>query len=176
MRETKKQEIMKQKKIQNAEITLSVTDDSDFLSKYSPSNKPVISSEVAEFLEDSVREFHPKAEIKLTIKGDCVDDNEKPIYAEAIKNYFELKRCETERDIHRKTFVSIIFTVIGVIALAAMFLLDAIFKSEIWTECVDIFAWVFIWEAVDQFFIERSGLLMRRKRLENFVNITVEYK
>ncbi len=166
---------MKKKTIKNAEITLSINDDSDFLSKYSPSDKPVISSEVAEFLENAAREFHPKAEIKLTVKGECVDDKEKPIYAEAIKNYFVLKHCETERDIRRKTFISIIFTIIGVIALAAMFLVDGIFKNEIWTECVDIFAWVFIWEAVDQFFIERSGLLMRRKRLENFVNITVEF-
>ena len=166
---------MKKKTIKNAEITLSVTDDSDFLSKYSPSDKPVISSDVAEFLENAAREFHPAAEIKLTVKGDCVDDNEKPVYAEAIKNYFALKHAETERDIRRKTVVSLIFTLIGVIALAAMFLVDGIFKNEIWTECADIFAWVFIWEAVDQFFIERSELLMRRKRLENFVNITVEF-
>ena len=172
---TSKQKIMKKKLIKNAEIMLSITDDSDFLSKYSPSDKPVISYEVAEFLENAARDFHPKAEIKLTVKGDCVGDEEKPIYAEAIKNYFVLKHCETERDIRRKTFVSIVFTIIGVIALAAMFLVDGFFKNEIWTECVDIFAWVFIWEAVDQFFIERSGLLMRRKRLENFVSITVEF-
>lgn len=167
---------MKKKTIKDAEITLSIADDSDFLSKYSPSDRPVISSEIAEFLENAAREFHPKSEIKLTISGDCIDDKEKPTYAEAIKNYFELKRCETEREIRRKTAVSIIFTIIGVIALAAMFLVNGIFKNEIWTECVDIFAWVFIWEAVDQFFIERSGLLLRRKRLENFVNVTVEYR
>lgn len=31
-------------------------------------------------------------------------------------------------------------------------------------------------DAVDQFFIERSGLLLKRKRFENFVNMSIEYK
>lgn len=161
---------------ETAELLLSVTDDSDFLSKYSPSEKPLISSEVAEFLENSAREFHPKSAINLTIAGDCVDEKEKPIYKNAIKNYFCLKYAETERDIGRKTLVSAIFTIIGVVALAFMIVYEQMFGNAIWTECIDIFAWVFLWEAVDQFFIERSGLLMRRKRLKNFIDMQVEFK
>ncbi len=31
-------------------------------------------------------------------------------------------------------------------------------------------------DAVDRFFIERSGLPLKRKRFENFVNMSVEFK
>ena len=31
-------------------------------------------------------------------------------------------------------------------------------------------------DAVDRFFIERSGLLLKRKRFENFVNMNIEFK
>lgn len=31
-------------------------------------------------------------------------------------------------------------------------------------------------DAVDRFFIERSGLLLKRKRFENFVNMSIEFK
>ena len=31
-------------------------------------------------------------------------------------------------------------------------------------------------DSVDQFFIERSGLLLKRKRVENFVNMSIEFK
>lgn len=161
---------------ETAELALNITDDSDFLSKYSPSEKPLISSEVAEFLENSAREFHPKSAVNLIITGSCVDDVEKPVYINAIKNYFCLKHTETERDIRRKTFVSLVFTIIGVVALAFMIIYENMFGNEIWTECIDIFAWVFLWEAVDQFFIERSGLLMRRKRLKNFIEMQVQFK
>ena len=31
-------------------------------------------------------------------------------------------------------------------------------------------------DSVDRFFIERSGLLLKRKRFENFVNMNIEFK
>lgn len=31
-------------------------------------------------------------------------------------------------------------------------------------------------DAVDRFFIERSVLLLKRKRFENFVNMSIEFK
>lgn len=31
-------------------------------------------------------------------------------------------------------------------------------------------------DSVDWFFIERSGLLLKRKRFENFVNMSIEFK
>lgn len=157
-------------------LNMNITDDSDFLSPYSPSEKPIISSDVADFLENSARAFHPRAHVKLTITGRCVEESEKSAYGDAIRNYFSLKLAETERDIKRRGWISLIFTIIGVVALTFMIVYESFFNNAVWTECVDIFAWVFLWEAVDQFFIERSGLLLKRKRFENFVNMSIEFK
>ena len=157
-------------------LNLNITDDSDFLSPYSPSETPLVSSEVADFLENSARAFHPRAKVDLTITGRCIDESEKSVYGDAIRNYFSLKLAETERDIKRKGFVSLIFAIIGVVALVFMIIYESFVNNAVWTECVDIFAWVFLWEAVDQFFIERSGLLLKRKRFENFVNMSIEFK
>lgn len=157
-------------------LNLNITDDSDFLSPYSPSEKPLVSSDVADFLENSARAFHPRAKVGLTITGRCIDESEKSVYGDAIRNYFSLKLAETERDIKRKGFVSLIFAIIGVVALVFMIIYESFVNNAVWTECVDIFAWVFLWEAIDQFFIERSGLLLKRKRFENFVNMSVEFK
>lgn len=163
------------KKTDKAELFLNVSDDSEFLSKYSPVDKPLVSSEVAEFIENSARGFHPKASVKLTIIGSCVDETEKPVYTSAIKYYFSLKHAEVMRDIARKTIISLIFALIGIIALTVMIVYENHFGNAVWTECIDIFAWVFLWEAVDQYFIERNGLLMKMRRLESFVNMEVEY-
>lgn len=83
-------------------LNMNITDDSDFLSPYSPSEKPIISSDVADFLENSARAFHPRAQVKLTITGRCVEESEKSAYGDAIRNYFSLKLAETERDIKRR--------------------------------------------------------------------------
>lgn len=56
-----------------------------------------------------------------------------------------------------------------------MFVLDHIGVNSLWIEVIDIFAWVFLWEAVDLFFIERSHLLVRAKRLQNFIQMQINY-
>ena len=151
---------------QTAKIDMTVNDDSDFLSPYAETGKPVISSEVAEFLENS-------AKITLSVHSDCIDDNEKIVYEKAIRNYFSLQLNEIDRSMRRKTIIATWFSVVGILALAFMFLISRLGINDLWTECVDIFAWVFLWEAVDQFFIERSGLMLRKKRLDNFIDMKI---
>ena len=68
-------------------IDMTVKDDSDFLSVFSQSDTPVISSEVAEFIENSTDSILPKEQLTLRIHSDCIDDNEKVLYRESIKEY-----------------------------------------------------------------------------------------
>ena len=56
-----------------------------------------------------------------------------------------------------------------------MVLFDHFFGNAIWTEIVDIFAWVFVWEAVDQFFIERRKLILDRKKYQAFTEMKINY-
>lgn len=156
-----------------AKIDMTVNDDSSFLSPYSETGKPVISSEVAGFLENAATAFHPKEKITLTVHSTCIDDNEKEIYDRAIRNYFKLQLNDVKRDMRRKTVIATWFSTVGVFALAFMFLIGRLGVNDLWVECVDIFAWVFLWEAVDQFFIERSGLMLRKKRLDNFIDMKI---
>ena len=158
-----------------SDINMSVADDSNFLSPYAETGMPVISTEVADFLTTSANAFHPKNKLRINIKSDCIDDNEKVVYKAAIRNYFSLQLGEVARDMKRKTAVALWFTLIGIFGLAFMFLLGNLGVNDLWVECVDIFAWVFLWEAVDQFFIERGGLMLKSRRMENFVNAEVNY-
>lgn len=48
-------------------INMCVNNDNDFLSTYSLDGNPVISSEVASFLENSAKQFHTKEELTLNI-------------------------------------------------------------------------------------------------------------
>lgn len=156
-------------------IGMNVVDDSDFLSEYCEIGKPVIAGEVAEFLENAASEYHPNQTFVLDIKSDCIDETEKPRYVAAIKNYYDLKLTEVQREIKRKSLIASLFTVIGIIALTIMIILSSNNLGAIWTECIDIFAWVFLWEAVDQFFIERSSLLMKSRRFKRFTEMPVRF-
>ena len=52
----------------------------------------------------------------------------------------------------------------GVLLPGVMWALSAGNRSEILIEVVDIFAWVFVWEAVDTFFLTRTVQLQQKKR------------
>lgn len=156
-------------------INMTVMDDSDFLSPYSPTDTPIVSGDVAEFLENGANKFLPKQQIELNVHSNCIDDGEKVIYDEAIRNYFNLKLDGMKLALRRNLIVSVIFTVIGILGLAAMVIIDHFFDKAIWTEVVDIFAWVFVWEAVDQFFIERRKLLLERKKYQAFTEMKINY-
>ena len=161
---------------EKAIIDMEVDSDEGFTSPYSAAGKPVISAEVADFLENAVKAHSPKEKLILNVKGDCIDENERVQYAAAIKNYYSLKLKEEERERKNRTKVAAIFALIGIIALAFMFYLSEREVSEIWKECIDIFAWVFLWEAVDQFFIERGAVKIRRKRYRNFAEMEIRFE
>ena len=156
-------------------INMTVLNDDDFLSPYSPTDTPVISSDVAEFLENSAAKYIPKQQIQLNMHSNCIDDNEKVVYDSAIRNHFYLKLQGAELDLKRNLIVSVVFTVIGILGLAAMLLLDHFFDNAMWTEIVDIFAWVFVWEAVDQFFIERRKLIRGKRKYQAFTELQINY-
>lgn len=159
----------------NGDITLTIINDDNLLSPYSPIHKPIISSEVAEFIENCAKEYHPKTNLTLNIYSNCIDDKEKTIYSNAIKNYFALKLSDVTRDIKRCMFTGILFGLIGIFVLALMFLLSNLEVKAIWIECVDIFAWVFLWESVDKLFIQRNELILKMKRLNAFINMKINY-
>lgn len=154
-------------------ITMSVRSDDDFLSPYSVNDEEMISSDVASFISDSVKSVHPKIPITLNIHSNCIDHDEEDIYRNAIKSYFILQNSDNERDMKKNGIQAIAMAIIGIIAFASMFIAENHGVRRLWIECINIFAWVFIWESVDLFFISRSFMRMKRKRLKNLIDMKV---
>lgn len=156
-------------------INMAVKDDSTFLSPFSNVGKAVISKDVADFIENSAKEFHPNTDLTLNIYSNEIDENEKILYKQAIVTYFNLKITDINREIKRKNIISTIFLSIGIIALTFMVIFHSLYERKVISEFIDIFAWVFIWEAVDQFFIEKNALIIQKKRLTHFTTMTINY-
>lgn len=66
-----------------AVINMTVKDDSGFISAYSECGTPVISGEVAEFIEGATHALRPNELLTLRIHSDCIDEVEKELYREA---------------------------------------------------------------------------------------------
>ncbi len=155
-------------------IDMLVKDDTEFLSKFSNKNSFVISSEVATFLENSVKNVKLKEDLKLRIYSDCIDDEEKVLYRQGVKDYYSDALNSVKREYKRNIMYSIILALVGIVLIAVALIVGS-YGQELWTEAIDIVAWVFCWEAVDMFVFKSRSLRIDKLRFSALSNIVIEY-
>lgn len=156
-------------------INMNVKDDTDFLSVFSESSVPVISSEVAEFIENSTFSILPIEKLTLRIHSDCIDDEEKIIYRKAIKEYYTERYIVNERELKKNIIIILLLTILGVITLIGAYFIEKQTGILFLTEIVDIAAWVFLWEAVDIGVFHMRELRVKRRRYLSFLTMNIEY-
>lgn len=158
-----------------AVIKMAVHDKSAFLSPYSHGAGEVINDEAAEFIRNSALGHTPKEQFSLHIYSDCINETEQEVYKNAIHEYFNRHFSDNAREMFINTLQSVVMFGIGLIGLMFMILAQQLGWGEIWVECIDIFAWVFLWETVDLFFLERATLRRKARRFLAFAKMEVNF-
>lgn len=154
---------------------LSVRDDSEFLSPYSVGTHEVIDGEVAEFIENVLQPIPYREHLCLRIYSNAIDEQERIRYTQAIQTYYGDRYESSVYEKKKLRLISLIMGLIGVAALAAMILLNVFTEHEILAEVIDIFAWVFVWEAVDIAFLQCTLIGMKQKRYLALVDSVIEF-
>lgn len=156
-------------------INMRINNNEDFLSDFSSSNTPVIDTSVAEFIENSCRAILPKEQLSLKIECENIDDNTKEKYVSAIKEYYIERFHENERELKFLNLVFLTLTILGILILSLSIFINYRYDSLIWSEVIDIVAWVFIWEAVDIRFFKMRQMNIQRKRYLSYINMKVMF-
>ncbi len=157
-----------------AVVELTVRRDEDFLSDYSV-EKPEISSAVADFLQEQTSALRPKDPILLRIYSDCIDEEEKGTYEGALREHALRRYHGASSGMKRNAAIAAVMFAIGVLGLVATVLCNLFADNPVFSEVLDIFAWVFVWEAVDLFFLQRASLRAERTRALRLYDAKVEY-
>ncbi len=156
-------------------INMVVNDDNDFLSPYSSECTPIISEGVSNFLESSVQVVPPKETFVLQVQSNCIDDEEKIIYKEGIKQYYSNLLITTKRELRRNFVISLILALMGIATLVLAQIFENFLKTVIWAEVIDIAAWVFLWECVDILTFKVRNLRLNSKRYLAFSTMKIEF-
>lgn len=157
-------------------ITMLVKDDSHFLSEFSKTETPIISDAVADFLEDSTHSLLPNEKYVLTIESSCIDENEKVLYERAIKEYYTERYVVSERELKRNRIIAGALSLSGMAVLGVSILLDTVFNHMLWSEMINIVAWVLLWEAVDIIVFQSRSLKMKRLKYLAFISMELQYQ
>lgn len=157
-------------------IRLNVTDDSNFLSPFSVNDTPLISSETAEFLNLNIKHNLKDSGVKLVISSSEIDEREKSVYKTAISNYYSVELKDTWRELRRNAVCSIVMLLISACIFALAVILQTFTNTgTVILNMIDVFAWVFTWEAVDLFFLQRPELRKEQKRNYAAVNAEIVF-
>ncbi|MEG1609182.1 MAG: hypothetical protein RR348_04870, partial [Clostridia bacterium] len=96
-------------------VDMMVRDDSSFISPFSNSQQPMLSTEAADFLDSAIKPANYKDEIRLKIHSDCIDEEEQEIYKVAIKNYYNHAYVVGRQNIKRSYIVSALMLLMSVV-------------------------------------------------------------
>ena len=159
-----------------AVLKMKISDDSDFLSKYY-FDDPIISQEVGDYLLSYKGRLSWKKGIKIEIISDVIDDAKHLVYERAIRNYFINEIRHIKNSTLLRNILSSILFLLGILTLVLMFVLDFLTGSNLglWKEVIDIVAWVFIWESVDLFIIQRLENNAKYRMFKNVINADIVF-
>lgn len=139
----------------NNEIHVKINSREELFSQYSNSDEQ-LNAELSEYVREKCKSVPFDEDPTVVIHGDCGADAK--CVANAFKNNYRAEYVAARKTVTRNTLLSIIMTIFGIITLSLLFALHYLFDNVYVTTILEIAAWVFIWEAVDCFFLQRPTL------------------
>lgn len=124
---------------------------------------------IFEFADKVFRLVKKKADLEIDITfPSSMKDEEKEKIEKLFKSHYAINIVKSNEEIKRHNIVSIILLIFGIIVYGAYGLLEYFKMDFIFQGVIEIASWVFIWEAVDMFFLSNFG-----SRLERMKNIKI---
>ena len=135
-----------------SEINVKIFNREQLFSTYSYSGDK-LNSEFSEYIFDKAKDAPIKDRIKIKIHTETdLDANE---VQQTLKSHCKSEYKESKKQVKRLVLISAIMTILGILALTALILINHFTDNIYITSIIEIAAWVFIWEAVDFFFLQR---------------------
>ena len=133
--------------------------DEQIFSTYSYDNKTALNADLSNYLWENAKASPQFKDIKLNIY--CKEHIEKSDVECAIKSHYKRAYDEIKFELKRTNLFSFICLILGLLSLTALFFTYKLYDNFILTSIIDIFAWVFVWEATDKFCFERTTLKLK---------------
>lgn len=142
-------------------ISIKAEEDEQIFSTYNYDSNEKLNAELDEFIWDKAR-FVPMAkDIKIKLYTNTKTDEQEVV--DAIKNNYKKEYIETKSELKRNAIFSLIMLLLGLAFMSFLLLMHVYFYNVYLEIIVEITTWVFIWESVDSFFLQRAAL--KRKRI-----------
>lgn len=145
-------------------IRLNVDDADSILAKYNDDGQEIISSDMADFVNNLAKSVPIEKDIVLDIKCGNYSADKESRYKKAIVNYYLNEFADKDSKIKNNSKVSLLLFIVGIIGFVGLYLLRLFDVYWLIQDIVEVASWVFLWETVDVFFLNRGILKWKQKR------------
>ena len=105
-----------------------------------------------------------------------IDETEQVKYRTAIKNYYFTKLIDIKTQLRKLTLISIVFMLASSVIFACSAFIPFLSSTPVINEFVIVIGWVFAWEAVDLFCIQRNQINIEKMRYTNLMYAKITYE
>ena len=142
------------------------------ISKFSYDEYDKLNKELSEFVLDKTKTMPLNKDFKLNFYVNSpIEKNEVQI---TLQNHFREEYMEVKHELKRANIISLIMLILGIISLTALVVAHRFFDYFYFTTILEISSWVFVWEAVDIFFLQRSKIRRQCLLFKKLYSATIE--
>ena len=131
-----------------------------------------LNTEFSEYISDKAKSVSIKEQVKIRIH--TKDDIEVADVEQSVKSHFQAEYKEHKKEVNRLAVISFIMMLLGIIALTTLILVEYFTYNIYITSIAEIAAWVFVWEAVDIFFLQRAALKAKCLLIQRIYTASIE--
>ena len=153
-------------------INIKVKSEEELYSGYNYDKNEVLNPALGDFLLEKAEALPVKSKLRLKFFSD-VNIREHELFS-AIKNKFKGEFENYQRKLKKTALFSLVVLILGILFLGLFMLEEMFFHTPVLSIILEIASWVFIWEAVDAFFLERLSLKEKRLQMARIYDAEME--
>jgi len=142
-------------------INVKAIDSDNLFSQYNYESNEKLNPGLSEFVWDKAKFVPADKDIRIKIFTE-VDADEQEI-RDAIKNNYKKDYIEEKNKIKKNLVFSVVMLLLGMAFMSLLLLMHKVYYNVYVEILLEIATWVFLWEAVDSFFLQRAQI--RRRKL-----------
>jgi len=159
-----------------AYISCSVGDYYDIIDKYSVDGYEWLNSEFTRFIEENANYVPTEYPIVLEICGKKFNKKQRENIEATIADYYALKMGDVQLALEKNRNKSIVLLTLGLVFALIIFLVNKTSISNVFTEAVLVFFWMFLWDFAETAWFDRNDLYESKVEAAQMASIKVTFQ
>ncbi|MGN0961680.1 MAG: hypothetical protein ACI4PF_05760 [Christensenellales bacterium] len=157
-------------------VKINITDAECLLSPYNDDGMEIISEETANFINNLTKPIPSWKDIQLQISCEDYTQDKEQVYRNAITNYYVNEFADRDQMLKARLKISTILFLVSIISFALLYFMYQWNVPDILCSLVEVISWVFAWETVDLFVLQRYLIKAEQHKELQIIFATITFK